>query len=272
MTPVANMPVANARMYAVSASAAAAWQALLAQVIAASGVDMMIIEHNYPAKLDALWDRRDLGCVFMCGWPFIREGATKTLLAAPIPDAEWAQDQAHYRSDFIVAEGSSIARLEDAFGGRFAFNAANSHSGYNAPRAHLATFAAQAPLFSQVAGPFITHQRVVEAVATGAADIAAIDSLSLLLLRRHAPELVRGVRTVAATAPCPLPALVANALTPEQTARVRSALLGLDATDTGRALLADLCLRRFVAVDPAGYAATQAMESMALTAGYPEIR
>ena len=263
--------VANARMYSVSPAAAAAWRRLLAHVVASSGVAMDIIDHAYPEKLSELWARPDLGCAFMCGWPFVREGAVKTLLAAPVPAAEWSDGQPVYRSDFIVARDAPFAKLPDTFGHRFAFNALDSHSGYNAPRAHLAAFASRAPLFRELIGPFVTHTRVMEAVASGAAEVAAIDSFSLMLLRRHAADLAARVRVIDTTSPCPIPAFVASGIGEEGAARVRAALLNIGDTEYGRALLADLCLRRFAATEPAVYAATQAMERQARSFGYSTI-
>jgi ABC-type phosphate/phosphonate transport system substrate-binding protein len=264
--------IANARMYSVSPAAAAAWRRLLAHVIASSGVAMEIIDHAYPARLDDLWARADLGCALMCGWPFVREGAVKTLLAAPVPTAEWAGGQPVYRSDFIVARAAPFRRLEDTFGYRFAFNTEASHSGYNAPRAHLAAYASRAPLFRELVGPLVTHTRVVEAVAAGDAEVAAIDSLSLALMRRHAPELADRVRVIDATAACPIPAFVASGLPTEEVARVREALRGLQASKRGRELLNDVCLIGFATVDAARYAATQAMERQSVARGYRAIR
>ncbi len=57
-------------MYASSASLSAAWATLLAWVSTVSGVDLEVIEHAYPAPLDDLWAREDMGCVFMCGYPW----------------------------------------------------------------------------------------------------------------------------------------------------------------------------------------------------------
>jgi len=263
--------VANARMYSVSPAAAVAWRRLLAHVIASSGVAMDIIDHAYPEKLSELWARPDLGCAFMCGWPFVREGGVKTLLAAPVPAADWSNGQPVYRSDFIVARDSRFRSLQDTFGRRFAFNALDSHSGYNAPRAHLAAFATHPRLFREVVGPFVTHTRVVEAVAAGAAEVAAIDSFSLMLLRRYAAELADRVRIVDSTAACPIPAFVASGLGDEDAARVRTALLNMDNDKDGRALLADVCLLGFTEVEPTVYAATQAMERDAVSLGYSAI-
>lgn len=264
--------IANARMYSVSPAAAAAWRRLLAHVIASSGVAMEIIDHAYPAPLADLWARPDLGCALMCGWPFVREGAVKTLLAAPVPAADWAGGQPVYRSDFIVARDSPLQRLEDTFGHRFAFNAEESHSGYNAPRVHLAAYASRAPLFREVVGPLVTHTRVVEAVAAGVAEVAAIDSLSLELMRRHAAELANRVRVIEATAPSPIPAFVASGLSAEEAARVREALHGLRASERGRELLRDVCLIGFATVDTMRYAATQEMERQSVARGYRAIR
>lgn len=256
-------------MYAVSASADAAWKALLGHVLAQADCDMPIVDFGYPNKLADLWGRDDLGCVLMCGWPFVREGASKTLLAAPVPDAEWASDRAQYRSEFIVARESPFRSVEDARGRRFAFNSRDSHSGWNAPRGYFA--ADPEPAFAEVVGPFVTHQRVVEAVASGAAELAAIDSLTMLLLRRHDAALAGRVRVVGATAPCPIPAFVANAVTAAQAGRLREALTTLHHGETGRGLLGELCLRRFDAIAPTAYAATLAVETQAVAKGYLEI-
>ena len=263
--------IANARMYSVSASAAAAWRRLLGRVIADAGVAMDIIDHASPATLNDLWARPALGGALRCGWPVLRAGGVTALLAAPVPAAEWAGGQPVYRSDFIVARASSFRRLEDTFGGRFAFNTEESHSGYNAPRAHLAQFAARAPLFRERVGPLVTYQRVVAALAEGAAEVAAIDSFSLEMMRRHAPDLAAAVRVIDATAPSPIPVFVASGLGADDAARVRMALLTMDTHAEGRELLRDVCLARFVATDPERYRATQAMERKAASLGYPRL-
>ena len=265
------MAVATARMYAVAPGAAAAWRRLLGAVIEASGVEMEIIDHAYPAPLAALWDREDLGCAFMCGWPFVREGGVKTLLGAPIPLDEWAEGRAVYRSEFVVAAGSAFASLPDTFRHRFAFNARDSQSGYNAPRAHLSAFAERSPLFGAVVGPFVTPRRTVEAVVGGEAEVTAVDSLVLALLRRHEPGLMREVRVVDVTAPCPAPPLVASGVSAGEASRVRGALLGLADTASGREFLADVCLRGFAVVERDAYEATQVMERIAVARSYPAI-
>ena len=94
--------VANARMYAVTPAAEAAWRELLARVAAEAGVAFGYMPYPAPQPLEALWSRPDLGAVFMCGYPIALRMAEVVPLAAPIPDAPWAGGQAVYRSDLIV--------------------------------------------------------------------------------------------------------------------------------------------------------------------------
>ena len=217
-------------MYNVAPGATAAWRLVLERV---GGFE--IVEHAHPATLDALWRRDDLGCAFMCGWPLAQEGASRPVIAAPIPLAE---NGARYRSVFVVAAGSRFRTLEETFGGRFAFNAKGSHSGWNMPRAHVA---ARDGWYAEQVGPFGPHQRAAAAVAAGAADVAALDSLVWALLCRHDPALAASLRVVDQTADQPSPPLVGSAALDEATRlRVQTALVELPA-----ALLADLCLARF---------------------------
>jgi hypothetical protein len=80
--------VASARMSAVAPSARAAWRALFEAVSRRSRVALEIIEHAFPASLNDLWTRDDLGCAFMCGWPLALENKARgrSHLVSPEPD------------------------------------------------------------------------------------------------------------------------------------------------------------------------------------------
>ena len=263
---------ASARMYAVAPGAAAAWRHLFALVARRSGLTLDYIEHAHPAPLDALWSRPDLGCAFMCGWPYAREAesalAQRPVLAAPVPDATWAGAQAIYHSAFLVPAGSPALALDDTFGGRFAFNATSSHSGYNLPRATLAAHG-RTPLFATVVGPLTTPRRCIEAVADGRADVTAVDSYALLLLERHDPALAHTVRVIARSASSPIPPLVgAPGMDQEAFRLLRATLTRLHYDADGREALASLCLSSFLAVEPAVYTATLTFEPAAMRTGY----
>ena len=44
-----------------------------------------IIDHAFPATLDELWSRPDLGCAFICGLPFVLTADPPGPVAAPFP-------------------------------------------------------------------------------------------------------------------------------------------------------------------------------------------
>jgi hypothetical protein len=64
------IPVASARMYSWSPTLTAAWRRLLEWVAARSGGGLQVLELADPYPLETLWARDDLGCVFMCGYPW----------------------------------------------------------------------------------------------------------------------------------------------------------------------------------------------------------
>jgi ABC-type phosphate/phosphonate transport system substrate-binding protein len=266
--------IANARMYSsIAPGAADAWRQLLKYVAAASGVDLDIIDHAYPASLPDLWARPDLGCALMCGWPMAREERARPLIAAPIPAAEWSAGRAIYRAEFVVRIDSPFAGIEDTFGHHLAFNALDSHSGYNMPRGHLALWADRQPLYRALVGPTGSHLRSIEAVLSGEADVAAVDSYYLALAHRHVPHLVAGLRVIDVTPASPIPPFVGSAaLTAIERDRLERALLGFGAADAERALLAVLCLSGFAPANRQSYDATVALERDAAHAGYREIR
>nr|WP_158305983.1 PhnD/SsuA/transferrin family substrate-binding protein [Azospirillum sp. B510] len=263
---------ANARMYAPNAEAAAAWRALFDWVSAFSGVPLLVLDHPFPAPMEELWSRDDLGAAFMCGWPFVRAGSRHRIVAAPVPAAARYGGRVEYRTDFVVRAESAIHRLEDSFDGRLAFTVDHSHSGYNAPRHHLLRFrrADRQTLYAATVGPCITPRRVLDAVLDGSADVAPLDGYTLDLMLRHDPELGKRIRIVASTDPAPMPPLVASPSVPDETVEaLRAAFLASGEAPALTAVREALALAGFAVTDPADYAVTERWAAEALAAGYP---
>jgi ABC-type phosphate/phosphonate transport system substrate-binding protein len=208
--------VANARMYSPTPEAAAAWRALFAKVSERSGVALETVEHAYPAPLAELWSRRDLGCAFMCGFPFARAAMQPLIVAAPL-----REEGPVYRTELVVRSEAPFATLEATFGHRIGWTLEDSHSGCNAIR-HLL------PQYRETVGPLVTPRHVAEAVLEGRIDVGPLDGFVLALWRRYAPEFADRLRTVATSRPAPIPPLVAAPGIPEETvARLRAAFLGI---------------------------------------------
>jgi ABC-type phosphate/phosphonate transport system substrate-binding protein len=245
--------IANARMYSVAPGADSAWKRLFAWLETASGVPLTVIDHAFPAPLDELWSRQDLACTFMCGWPYLRRGATHTVVAAPIPSADYAQDSPVYCSHFVVRADSPFRCLEDTFGNRFAFTVKDSHSGYNAPRHHLLKYRSGTArrLYREIVGPLMTPRRVLEAIIEKKTDVGPLDSFAYDLLRRHAPELASETRVVASTKTIAIPAFMAAKGTPAAIVeRLADTLCGLKDQSELAFLRDDLCIVGFARLDP----------------------
>jgi ABC-type phosphate/phosphonate transport system substrate-binding protein len=252
--------IANARMYSVAPGAAAAWKRLFAWLEDETGVRLTVIDHAFPAPLNDLWRRSDLGCTFMCGWPFLRFGAQHQVIAAPVPVAEYAAAQPVYCSHFIVKATSPFARLEDTFGHRFAYTIEDSHSGYNAPRHHLMRYRGgpDRALFGEVVGPLTTPRRVLEAIIEGRADVGPQDSFAFDLMCRHLSELTSKVRVIASTDTVPIPALMASSGTSADTVeRLRHALLSVASRPELADIRQELCITGFARLAPESYAPSE---------------
>ena len=261
-------------MYNAVPRAAEAWRALFERVFADAGVEVETIEHRFPLPIADLWARPGLCCAFMCGWPFTRSGRMQAI-AAPVPAPPRYQGRARYCSEFLVREDSGWHSLDETFGHRFGWMAADSQSGFNAPRAHLAQFASagRPALYSEVRGPLGAPMSTLEALQRGEVDVVALDSFFLDLVRWHEPSRLEGVRSVASTAWTPIPLLVAAPdVDPDVVAALRERLLGIHDHATYRPLLSDVLLARFDAPDVASYRELEALEAGARERGYAEIR
>jgi ABC-type phosphate/phosphonate transport system substrate-binding protein len=263
--------VANARMYSVAAGAAAAWKELFDWLANESGVDLRTIDHAFPAPLDELWSRRDLGCAFMCGFPYKLSAHPPRPVAAPVPLGGPVPGRPCYATHLVVKADSPFRSLPDTFGGRLGFTVEDSHSGYNALRHHLLPFrqAAGHDLYRASIGPLTTPRRVIAGILAGDIDVGPLDSYVLDLIERHEPATAAGVRIVATTEAAPIPFLVASRECPDRVvASLQTALLRFgDVTACGD-LRQRLCLQGFAPVAIEDYDLLLRWEAEARRAGY----
>ena len=263
--------IANARMYAVTPEAEAAWQALLAHIAKDAGVPLAYMPYPAPQPLEDLWRRPDLGCALMCGYPIALRLANVVAIAAPIPSAPWAQGAPRYRSDFITRADARFATLPEAFVGSFGWTVRHSHSGFNAPRHHLLAFRqpGQTRLFAQARGDLVTARRVLDMVSAGAIDCGPLDSYWHHLIALHQPALARDIRVLESTALSPMPAFVVAASMPAaEVARLRDAFVGASGGPWFAALAGPLALSGFALAGEADFALTLQWETAARAAGY----
>lgn len=268
------MRVANARMYSVDATVAEAWRSLLQWVVQRAGVDCQVIDYPPPQTLPALWQRDDLGCAFMCGFPLSRATPPPLVLAAPVPSPGAYAGRPVYWSNVVARNDGRVRTIEDAFGRRMAYTTTDSQSGYQAIRSFFAPFAQRrgAPLFSAVIGPLVTPRRVVEAVLAGEADAGPVDSYAFDLMQRHEAAWMSPLHVIADTPPTPIPPLVGAAGIDEADAqKLRDALLSVALAPALERTRETLLLQGFAPISPAAYGVLAEAAAAATAIGYPRL-
>ena len=268
------VPVASARMYSWSPSLTAAWRRLLEWVASRSGGALNVLELADPYPLEELWARDDLGCVFMCGYPWAMRAERPHLLAAPVPSPARYQDRPIYFTDFVVRADGPHRTLEDTFGGVIAYSIEHSHSGYNAARFHLLDYRRpeRPTLYGKALGPLHRQLPVIDAVLDGRADVGPVDAYGLDLLRRHGAERARRVRVVATTLAAPSAPLVASPGVDAVTrTRLTEALLAAHTASELASTLDELLIARFVPADPTAFDVMLDRQRQAEAAGYARL-
>jgi ABC-type phosphate/phosphonate transport system substrate-binding protein len=264
--------IANARMYAVTPEAEAAWQELIGHVSAEAGVAFEYLHYPAPQPLEDLWLRPDLGCVFMCGYPIALKIADVTPIAAPIPDTVWANGKAVYRSDLIVRKDALFTTLEDTFPGRVGWTVEHSHSGFNALRHHLLRYRTpeHPNVYQSATGNLVTARRILDEVLSGGIDVGPLDGYWHMLIALYKPELTAGIRVIASTETAPMPSFVASKETdPLIVAKLRSAFASAHEQEWFAELGQELQITGFQPMLHADYAPTLLWDRQAKAAGYP---
>lgn len=271
MTPLPPTRLACLPMYdppELNGTNDALWQALAGRLRQAGlgGVPQRLTRRD---DLRAMW--RDPGLLLgqTCGYPLMTElRGELQVVATPVYRAPGC-DGAFHRSAIIVRADDPVADLGGLAGRRCVINGWDSNSGMNLLRAALAPIAHGRPLFTEVSVSG-SHRESLRQVAAGAADVAAIDCVTLALLRRIEPAPVAKIRILAWTPASPsLPLISAAGTGAAEIAALRGALAEIAADSTLSALRDDLLIEDFAELPPNAYAAVTALEASAAADGYP---
>jgi phosphonate transport system substrate-binding protein len=229
------------------------------------------------------WDERlqmlDDGRVqvgFICGWPysqrFDRPDRPIELLCAPVMEAPRYQGRPIYFTDVIVRADSALGSFADLRGRSYAYNGAESHSGYNVPRDHLLRLGETSGYFARTVASG-SHQASIGLVADGSIDASGIDSTVLDLELAQRPALAAALRIVESIGPGPIPpVVVARGLPDDAKARLREIFLGMHEDGDGRAILRDGLMACFVTVRDVDYDPIRAMVRRAEAADFRALR
>ncbi len=255
-------------MYNVSTRLGRAYETLLTAWLAQAGVeDDVAIARD--VALPDFWTRPDMLVSQTCGLPYIAALHGKVaLLATPCFDIPGCAGS-DYASAIIVRADRGIATLGDARGLVAAANDPHSNSGMNLLRHAVAPLARQGRFFGDVKWSG-SHAASVHMVRDGAADIAAIDCVTLAYLGEEDPGAVAGLAVLQYSAAAPGLPLIAGGAVPEawQDA-LREALLA-----PGPALQAAMRPLRIAAFrhcDAGEYGRIGQLQDLARQWAYPEL-
>lgn len=206
-----------------------------------------------------------------CGYPLTHALAGRLRLVATPAYRAPGCDGASYRSLIVVREAAMWTGLADVRGRVVAVNGLDSHSGCNVLRLMLAPLAAGGRFLGRV---LLTgsHRASLEAVATGAADLAAIDCVSHALLARHAPAALAGTRVLVASPPAAgLPYVTRADASDDVVERLWAGLSAALADPVLAPVREALLIAGAERLPLAAYAVIPAMRRAAAAMGYPAL-
>jgi len=259
--------VAALPMYAAPGAALQAfWQALAALLQAHSSAALPETLSR-PDDLHAHWLRDDLLLSQTCGFPLSTALGDQVQVLGAFAYTVAGADGVQCRSQLVCRSSDARTRLEAFQGSTLAYNSTDSQSGYNALRALVAGSSSARPFFGQSIGVG-SHAQALASVLAGAADMAAIDCVTLALWQRDNPAMARGIRVFGETEPYPgLPLITARSTAPARVEALRSALASLATEPRFATLRAPLLIGGFAALELADYAPCLQMQAQALALG-----
>ena len=224
-----------------------------------------------PADHHDAWRPPGLLLSQSCGYPVATALRDAVRVVATPHYAAIGCDGPRYRSAVVVRASSRAAALDDLRGTVCAFNAGDSHSGYNAFRAAVAPIANGRPFFSATIGTG-AHTASIAAVRDRRADVCAVDCVTWALLSRYRPSSLSGLAVLAHTEPAPgLPFVTAGDCSDATVETIRNALDRVfsrpDLAETRAALL----IGGLSVSTLDTYAPLLKMERAAVALGYPDL-
>jgi ABC-type phosphate/phosphonate transport system substrate-binding protein len=222
--------------------------------------------------LEALWRDPELWFSQCCGYDVVHgyAGCLKPV-ATPHFDAPGCVGR-DYSSFVVVADASPARTLADLRDTAVAINGYDSHSGMSALRALVAPLSHGGRFFAEtkVSG---RHVGSLHMVRSGAADVAAIDCVTMALLARYRPDALDGTRTIAQTAPVPgIPYVTRTERGEDFVARLRAGLAQAFDDPSLAGVREALLLKAVEPTSVADYASVAATAAFAVDRGYPELR
>lgn len=197
-----------------------------------------------------------------CGYPLVSSLPQVQLIGTYHYRVEGCEG-ANYSSWLVVRDDDPGERLADFRGRTAAYNSTDSQSGHNSLRALIAPLAQNGRFFGAAVASG-AHYQSLRLIQNRQADIAAIDCVSLELLKRARPQALVGLKIIGRTASVPgLPLITSAQTPPEQLEILRAGAKAM----LGEAVSDNLLIGDFSLVPRSAYQIITELEQQAAAHG-----
>lgn len=262
--------IASLPMYDLPEVTAAtdAWWSGIARALAREGVADVPVNLVRDCDTKTVWRSPDLLFSQTCGYPLMHDFVGQLrVVATPSYDAAGCKGP-FYRSLIVVRADDPAQTLDDLRGRFAAANAPDSQSGYSALRSAVAVVAQSASFFSKVVMSG-GHANSLALVASGAADVCAVDCVTHALLARHRPVALANLRVLGETVAAPgLPYVTRAGAGGDLLQRLRAALNAALADPALAATREDLLIAGIEVLPETAYDRIIEIEEEARARGY----
>ena len=221
------------------------------------GRPVELVQGRSYAEINALVRSGDVALALVCsgGYTVGRRDFGMEALVVPVVNGEKT-----YRSYLIVPSGSPVASWNDLRQRSFAFTDPLSNSGRLVPLYVLLQMGEIPERFFKNFIFTYSHDKSIEAVASGLVDAAAVDSLVYDYLVRREPSIAANTRVVWRSPPYGInPLVVHPAMAPALRLQLETILVGMDQDRQGQEVLRILGVDAFVRPDAGAYDLVEAM-------------
>jgi phosphonate transport system substrate-binding protein len=201
-----------------------------------------IPRNSYRETMD-LFHQGRLDFAWLCDYPFLYLKDLVRLLVVPVH-----KGRPYYRAYLLVAaDKTQINSMADLKGAAFAYSDPYSNTGYLVPRYQVRQLGEEPRTFFRKTFFTWSHRKAVEAVASGVAEGASMDSFVWDTLARIKPELTERTRIIGKSPEYGFPPFAAHrSVAPQDFAAMQRVLLDMPKDAIGRDLLKKLNLDGFI--------------------------
>lgn len=223
------------------------------------GSEIQFIQRKTYGEINELLARGQIDLAFICSGPYVvgKDKHGFELIATPE-----VQNSHFYHSYLIVNKNSNFQNLADLRDHVFAFTDPDSNTGKLVPTFWLSEMNEKPETFFSKTIYTYSHDNAILAVARGLVDGAAVDGLIWEYYHRKNPIFTSETRIIRKSEPYGIPPLVASkSLSFELKKQIRHALFEMHQDATGKQIISELMIDRFVIPRDEWYDSIRAINS-----------